>query len=117
MESLESQPSAPQPVRVLFLCTPNAACSQMAEAFLQHLSQGQVTVFSAGSHPAAQILPEAICAIARLGADMRQHVLKHLDQFCNQSFDQVIVLCDPENESCPTFLTRARFSPGPCLIP
>lgn len=90
-------------VRVLFLCPSNSARSQMAEALLRHLSQGQVTVFSAGSSPAVHIHPEAVRAIARLGADMRQHVPKHLDQFRNQPFDRVIVLCDPEQESCPTF--------------
>lgn len=90
-------------VRVLFLCPNNSARSQMAEALLRHLSQGQVTVFSAGSSPAAQIHPEAVRALARLGADMRQHVPKHLGQFRDQLFDRVIVLCDPEQENCPTF--------------
>lgn len=90
-------------VRILFLCPSNSARSQMAEALLRHLSQGQVAVFSAGSSPAAQIHPEAVRAIARLGADMRQHIPKHLDQFRNQPFDRVIVLCDPEQENCPMF--------------
>jgi protein-tyrosine-phosphatase len=90
-------------VRVLFLCTSNSARSQMAEAHLRHLGQGQVEVFSAGSSPAAQIHPEAVRAIARLGADMSRHVPKHLDQFRGQSFDRIIVLCDPEQEVCPPF--------------
>jgi protein-tyrosine-phosphatase len=90
-------------VRVLFLCTSNSARSQMAEALLRRLGQGQIEVFSAGSHPAAQIHPEAVRAIARLGADMRQHVPKHLDQFRDQPFDRIIVLGDPEQEVCPSF--------------
>lgn len=93
-------------VRVLFLCPNNSIRSQMAEALLRHLSQGQVAVFSAGSSPAVQIHPEAVRAIARLGADIRRHIPKHLNQFRNLPFDRVIVLCDPEQERCPTF-------PGP----
>lgn len=91
-----------KPVRVLFLCTNNSARSQMAEALTRHLSQGQVDVASAGSYPAAQIHPEATRAIARLGADMRLYTPKHLDQFRGQTFDRVIILCDPEQEECPT---------------
>lgn len=92
-----------EPLRVLFLCTSNGARSQMAEALLRHLSQKQVEVFSAGSHPAEQIHPEAVRAIARLGADMSQHVPKHLEQFRGQAFDRIIVLGDPDLETCPSF--------------
>ncbi len=91
------------PVRVLVLCTGNSARSQMAEALLRHLSQGQIEVSSAGSQPAATIHPYAVRAIARLGADMSQHVPKHYEQFQGQSFDKVIVLCDREHERCPSF--------------
>ena len=91
------------PVRVLFLCTGNSARSQMAEALLCHLSQGQVEAYSAGSQPASEIHPYAVRAIARLGADMSRHVPKHYEQFQGQSFDRVIVLCDREHEPCPSF--------------
>jgi len=46
-------------LRVLFLCTGNAARSQMAEALLRQLSNGQVEVFSAGSAPEAGVHPAA----------------------------------------------------------
>jgi ArsR family transcriptional regulator, arsenate/arsenite/antimonite-responsive transcriptional repressor / arsenate reductase (thioredoxin) len=75
----------------------------MAEALLRHLSQGQVDVASAGGYPAAQIHPEAVRALARLGADMRQYVPKHVDQFRGQTFDRIIILCDLQQEVCPTF--------------
>lgn len=91
------------PVRVLFLCTNNSARSQMAEALCRHLSQGQVETYSAGSQPAAAIHSDAVPAIARLGVDMSQYVPKHYEQFQGQAFDRVIILCDREQEACPSF--------------
>ena len=90
-------------VRILFLCVNNSARSQMAEALTRHLSQGQVEAFSAGSQPTIHIHPLATHAIARLGADMSQYVPKSVDLFKNQSFDRVIILCDPEQEETPAF--------------
>jgi ArsR family transcriptional regulator, arsenate/arsenite/antimonite-responsive transcriptional repressor / arsenate reductase (thioredoxin) len=90
-------------VRILFLCVNNSARSQMAEALTRHLSQGQVEVYSAGSQPATQIHSEAVRAISRLGANMSQHVPKSLDLFREQTFDRVIILCEQEQEHCPTF--------------
>lgn len=77
----------------------------MAEALLHHLSQGQVEAYSAGNHPVAQVHPLAVRAIARLGVDMSRHVPKHLDQFRGQAFDRIIVLCDQDQEDCPTLDT------------
>ncbi len=53
----------------------------MAEALVRHLSQGQVEAYSTGSQPAEAIHPHAVRAIARLGADLSQHVPKHYEQF------------------------------------
>jgi ArsR family transcriptional regulator, arsenate/arsenite/antimonite-responsive transcriptional repressor / arsenate reductase (thioredoxin) len=55
------------PPRLLFLCTSNSARSQMAEALVGHLSQGQVQALSAGSHPAHAVNPLAIRTLARWG--------------------------------------------------
>lgn len=96
------------PVRILFLCTNNSARSQMAEALTRHLSHGQVEVFSAGSRLAAQIHPEAVKAIARLGANMSQHVPKGLDQFRGQSFDRIIILRAREGEEGPSFPSSSK---------
>ena len=106
-------------VRVLFLCTHNQARSQMAEALLHHLSQGQVEAYSAGNHPAAQIHPLAVRAIARLGADMSRHVSKSLAQFRGQAFDRIIMLCDQDHEDCPSLDTPGVTSwkiPDPILV-
>lgn len=91
------------PPRLLFLCTSNSARSQMAEALVGHLSQGQVEALSAGSHPAQAVHPLAIRTLARWGIQMSQSVPKSLELFEGQSFDRVITLCDRVRERCPTW--------------
>jgi arsenate reductase (thioredoxin) len=49
---------------VLFVCVHNAGRSQMAAAFLSHLSRGAVEVRSAGSEPADRVNPAAVQDIA-----------------------------------------------------
>ena len=55
---------------VLFVCIHNAGRSQMAAAFLTHLSQGSVEVRSAGSAPADQVNPAAVQAMDEVGIDI-----------------------------------------------
>ena len=42
---------------VLFVCIHNAGRSQMAAAFLSHLSRGEIDVRSAGTEPTANVNP------------------------------------------------------------
>jgi arsenate reductase (thioredoxin) len=55
---------------VLFLCTHNAGRSQMAMGFLKHIAGKDVSVYSAGSEPAAEVNPAAIAAMAEKGIDI-----------------------------------------------
>jgi thioredoxin type arsenate reductase len=89
-------------VRVLFLCTENSARSQMAEGILRHLSGGKIEAFSAGNQPSS-LHPYAVQVLAGMGIDISQQRSKHLDEFCNQSFDYIVTVCDRVRESCPTF--------------
>jgi ArsR family transcriptional regulator, arsenate/arsenite/antimonite-responsive transcriptional repressor / arsenate reductase (thioredoxin) len=88
--------------RVLFLCTGNSARSQIAEAWLEHLSFGSVEAASAGSHPKA-LNPDAVRAMREYGIDIGENQAKHLDTFAGQRFDYVISLCDRVREVCPEF--------------
>lgn len=89
--------------RVLFLCTHNAARSQMAEGILRHLSHGTVDAQSAGTVPSA-VHPLAVEAVRRLlGVDLGGQRSKHVDEFSGQRFDYVITLCDSARETCPVF--------------
>lgn len=95
-------------VRILFLCTGNSARSQIAEAFLRHLTDGRVQAFSAGSHPKA-LHPAAITAMAEYGIDISDQRVKHLDEFSRRRFSHVVTLCDRVREICPEFRGDAEY--------
>ena len=88
--------------RVLFLCTGNTARSQIAEALLEHHSQGRAKARSAGSQPRT-LHPNAVRAMAARGIDISGNRTKHLDRFARTQFDEVITLCDKVREVCPDF--------------
>ena len=104
---------------VLFLCTGNSARSQMAEALLEHLSNGAVRGRSAGSHPKA-LHANAVRVLAERGIDIAGRKTKHLDRFTRSRFDRVITLCDKVREICPDFpgdVITAHWSiPDPAAV-
>lgn len=58
--------------KVAFVCTHNSCRSQMAEALGRLLAADVFDSFSAGTHPADQINPDAVRVIRQLyGADMQ----------------------------------------------
>lgn len=89
-------------VRVLILCTHNSSRSQMAEGLLREIGGERFDVHSAGTE-VTQVHPLAIRAMAEIGIDISSARSKHLDEFLNQQFDDVITVCDSANESCPIF--------------
>ena len=91
-----------QKKRVLFLCTGNAARSQMAEA-LARADHGEVLdPVSAGSRPAGFVHPLAIRAIEALGISMDGARSKGAGQFRSEPFDHVVTVCDSAAEDFPT---------------
>ena len=93
-------------MRVLVLCTGNSARSQMAEGLLRHLSDGKVSVESAGTKPSL-VRPEAIEALAEIGVDISSNRSKSIDEFRDETFDFVLTVCDSAREECPWFPATA----------
>jgi arsenate reductase (thioredoxin) len=86
---------------VLFVCVHNAGRSQMAAAFLTHLSDGRVEVRSAGSEPADTINPTVVAAMNEVGIDLAAEVPKVLTVAAVQASDVVITMgC---GDTCPIF--------------
>jgi arsenate reductase (thioredoxin) len=91
---------ADQPT-VLFVCVHNAGRSQMAAGYLSHLSDGRVTVLSAGSQPADQVNPVAVQAMAEEGIDIAHETPKLLSGTAVQESDVVITMgC---GDTCPIY--------------
>jgi len=86
---------------VLFVCVHNAGRSQMAAAFLTHLSLGKVEVRSAGSSPADSINPAVVEALKEVGIDISNEIPKVLTTSAVEQSDVVITMgC---GDACPFF--------------
>jgi arsenate reductase (thioredoxin) len=86
---------------VLFVCVHNAGRSQMAAAFLSHLSAGAVEVRSAGSAPADQVNSAAVQAMAEVGIDIATEKPKILTDQAVRESDVVITMgC---GDTCPFY--------------
>ncbi|MEG2423037.1 arsenate reductase ArsC [Glutamicibacter sp.] len=86
---------------VLFVCVHNAGRSQMAAAFLAHLSGRRIEVRSAGSAPADSVNPAAVEAMKEVGIDMSAEIPKVLTTEAVQDSDVVITMgC---GDACPFF--------------
>ena len=90
------------PIRVLFVCTGNSARSQMAEAITAELGGPAFDVHSAGTHPGS-VNPLTIRALAEIGIDWSRSRSKSVAEYLDQSFDDVITVCDQAREACPVF--------------
>lgn len=89
--------------KILFLCTGNAARSQMAEA-LARIDYGDIVEpLSAGSRPAGFVHPLAIRAIADLGFGMDEAHSKPAEDFAGEKLDLVVTVCDSAAADCPTW--------------
>ena len=85
-------------VSVLFVCTGNAARSQMAEGWLKNMKSG-LTVLSAGINPEG-LSSRAVKTMLEIGLDISDQASKHLDDVPWKEVDYAITLCGSANEVC-----------------
>jgi len=88
--------------RILFICTHNSARSQMAEGLMNGLYGDRFQAFSAGTEATA-VRPAAIKVMAEIGIDISSHRSKSVDEFMDQQFDHVVIVCDNAARDCPFF--------------
>ena len=98
---------APRHFNVLFLCTQNSARSIMAEAIMNRKGFPNFTGYSAGSHPAGRVSPQALKQIAGAGMPVDGLRSKSWDEFGKPDSPEihfVFTVCDREvAEPCPVW--------------
>lgn len=96
-------------MRILYLCTGNAARSLMAEAFTRSLAPAAagLEAYSAGVDPKG-IHPETRVVMQEVGVDMSGYRSKGLSEVPFDSMDLVVTLCDDARSRCPAPPTAAR---------
>jgi arsenate reductase len=86
--------------RILFVCTANAARSQMAEGLLRVKYGNRFEVYSAGTRQ-ANVSVRAITVMQEIGIDISHQRSKTLAEFAGRSFDLAVTLCDNAHAHCP----------------
>jgi len=88
--------------KVLFLCTQNAARSQMAEAFLRHHAGDRFEAYSAGCAPTDEIHPYVAEVMDEAGIDIRDQYPKGLRTYMGKvGFNYSIIVCARAEKDCP----------------
>jgi arsenate reductase len=86
--------------RIIFICTANAARSQMAEGILRAKYGDRYEVFSAGTRQ-SKVSTRAITVMHEIGIDISHHRSKTIAEYRGERFDLAITLCDRAHAVCP----------------
>lgn len=85
----------------LFLCTHNAARSQIAEALLRHHGGDDFEVYSAGTSP-TELHPLTKMVMREVGIDVATQRAKGVDAYLGKlSVAYLIIVCEQTETQCP----------------
>lgn len=89
---------------VLVLCTGNSCRSIIAEALINHLSEGRIRAVSAGSSPTGDVNPRAIAILENHNIPVGKVRSKSWEEFYGKKFDIILTVCDQAaSEPCPLY--------------
>jgi arsenate reductase len=95
-------------LNIFVICTGNSCRSVMGEALFNHLGQGRINAFSAGSHPIGRINTGALATLKRHSLPTEGYKSQSWEDFEDQTMDIVITVCDnAAGETCPVYLSKA----------
>lgn len=95
-------------LNVFVICTGNSCRSVMGEALFNHLGQGRIKAYSAGSHPIGRTNKGALATLKRHDLPTEGYTSQSWDDFEDTPMDFVITVCDSAaGESCPVYLSKA----------
>jgi len=91
--------------KFLFICTHNRCRSILSEAIANHLAQGKIIAYSAGSQPVGEVHPLSIKYLQARDIPTDGLKSQSWDEFEHVEPDVVITVCDSAaNEQCPVWL-------------
>jgi len=91
-------------MKFLFICTHNRCRSILSEAITNHLAQGKITAYSAGSQPVGEVHPLTIKYLQARGVTTEGLKSQSWDEFEAIEPDVVITVCDSAaKEQCPVW--------------
>ncbi len=91
-------------MKLLFICTHNRCRSILAEAVANHVGDGQIQAFSAGSSPQTQVHPLSLHFLTEKGIDIEGLNSQSWNDFSDLNPDAILTLCDSAAaEVCPVW--------------
>jgi len=104
-------------MNILFLCTGNAARSQIADALARAAAPDNVHIYSAGTHPEARVHATARQVLEEAGLWRNGAHPKSVDEIPVTHWDLVITVCADADQSCPVLPGEHRRMRWPQFDP